>query len=801
MYVSPLLLPLLVLLSLPAWAQRGEAGTDFHREQWPARWVQVPGVERLDYSVSLLRKQFELADLPDAFPVYVSGDNQYALYLNDSLIARGPAKHDLAHWNYDSLDLAPYLQAGTNTLAARVYHMGPYRQEAQITHVPGFILQGVTAAAKIANTDDSWRGAVDSSYRPLTISPRWSQAGEVRLPGYYVAGPGEIIDFAQRIEGWQRAGFNDSDWPALREITPGTPRFTVGLDAGTSWRLVPSPLPQLGYTPERLAAVRRAEGVEVPTGFLSGTAPLTVPPRTTATLLLDQGYLTNAYPTLTFSGGAGATLSVTYAEALYRPDGTKGHRDSIGGKVMIGRKDSIIADGAQLRQFTPLMYRTYRYVKLRVTTGEEALMIDDVSAMAVGYPFVRRAQLSSRDPALVTLLDVGWRTARLCAMDTYMDCPFWEQLQYIGDTRIQALVSLYVGGDDRLVKNALDLMDHSRQPDGVTLSRYPTVNGQIIAPFSLWYIGMLHDYMMYGSDRDFVQNKLMGMRQVLDYFSQFQAADGSLRDLPNWSFSDWVDDWGRGIPPIGSDGYSAVLDLQLLRAYQHAAGLERELGLEAFAGVYGQRAEQLATTIREKYYDPERGLFRDTTGVGGSYSQHTNALAIITDVVPAASQRELAERLLTEELTPASIYFRYYLHRALVKAGLGDDYPNWLGIWRDHLASGLTTWAEDTDANTTRSDCHAWGSSPNIEYFRTVLGIDSASPHFRRVRIAPHLGGVGSIGGEMPHPAGTIRVDYRLTDGGLDATVELPEGVTGELVWRGSSYSLAGGTNELADLR
>ena len=797
MFPSQLLLPFLVLFSLSGWSQRVAPGGDLQREQWPAYWVQVPGVAQLDYSVSLLRKSFELTEVPGAFPVYVSADHQYALFVNDSLVARGPAKHDLAHWNYDSLDLAPYLRVGSNTLAARVYHMGPYRQEAQITHVPGFILQGVTPVAEAVNTNDSWVGTVDRSYQPLTISPWWSDAGAVRVPGYYVAGPGEVIDFSQRVADWQRTGFDDRQWLPLREITPGTPRLTVGLDAGTSWRLVPSPLPQLAYTPERFAVVRRAEGVEVPVGFVTGAVPLYVPPRTTATLLLDQGYLTNAYPTLAFSGGAGATLSLTYAEALYHPDGTKGHRDTITGKRIIGRRDSLIADGAADRQFTPLTYRTYRYVELTISTANVPLTLNDLSAVAVGYPFVRRAQLSSRDPALDAVLDVGWRTARLCAVDTYMDCPYWEQLQYIGDTRIQALVSLYVSGDDRLVKNALNLMDHSRQPDGVTLSRYPTVNGQIIAPFSLWYVGMLHDYMLYGSDRDFVQAKLMGMRQVLDYFGQFQAADGSLRDLPNWSFSDWVDNWGRGIPPIGADGYSAVLDLQLLRAYQHAAALERELGMEAFARVYEQRAGQLTTTIRDKYYNADRGLFADTAGVGSSYSQHANALAILTDAAPATSQRQLAERLLTEDLTPASIYFRYYLHRALVKAGLGDDYPNWLGIWHDHLASGLTTWAEDTDANTTRSDCHAWGSSPNIEYFRTVLGIDSASPHFRTVRIAPHLGTVGSIGGEMLHPAGVIRVDYRLEGAGLEATVELPGGVTGEFIWRGVGHRLRSGVNKL----
>ena len=112
------------------------------------------------------------------------------------------------------------------------------------------------------------------------------------------------------------------------------------------------------------------------------------------------------------------------------------------------------------------------------------------------------------------------------AIETYMDCPYYEQLQYIGDARIQALVSLYNSGDERLLKNALNLMDNSRQPEGITLSRHPSYTPQYINTFSLWYIGMLHDYMMYGRDIHFLKEKLPGTRQVLNYFKTFQQQDG-----------------------------------------------------------------------------------------------------------------------------------------------------------------------------------------------------------------------------------------------------------------------------------
>ena len=69
---------------------------------------------------------------------------------------------------------------------------------------------------------------------------------------------------------------------------------------------------------------------------------------------------------------------------------------------------------------------------------------------------------------------MSWNGARIGAFETYMDTPYYEQLQYVGDTRIQALISLYVAGDDRLMRQALRHFDDSRLPEGITQSRYPS---------------------------------------------------------------------------------------------------------------------------------------------------------------------------------------------------------------------------------------------------------------------------------------------------------------------------------------
>ena len=109
---------------------------------------------------------------------------------------------------------------------------------------------------------------------------------------------------------------------------------------------------------------------------------------------------------------------------------------------------------------------------------------------------------------------------------------------------------------------------------------------------------------------------------------------------------------------------------------------------------------------------------------------------------------------------------------------------------------GLTTWAETSDVAGTRSDCHAWGASPNIEFYRTILGIDSDAPGFSKVKIEPHLGAIINIGGTIPHPKGKVSVVYKFDQNQWNVRIELPGSVTGTLVWKGKVLALNGGVNQ-----
>jgi len=520
-----------------------------------------------------------------------------------------------------------------------------------------------------------------------------------------------------------------------------------------------------------------------------------IPAHTKASLLLDQGHTTNAYPVLETSGGKGSTLTLTYAEALFDANGRKGNRNDVDGRTIHGVRDVFRPDGGAHRRYQTLYWRSYRYVQLDVETVDEPVRVHDMHGIFTAYPFREHGRFSSDAAWIDSVWAMDWNGARLGAFETYMDTPYYEQLQYVGDTRVQALISLYVSGDDRLVRQAIDHFDESRIPEGLTTSRYPSALPQIIPPFSLIYVAMVHDYHMLRDDAGFVRRRLAGIRGILDWYAERVDSTGMLGHMPYWNYVDWARGWDAGVPP-GAAGHSATITLLYAYALERAAELEEDVGAPAMAVEYRRRAASVIAATRVRTWDASSGLFRDAAE-SRTYSQQTNVLAVLADAVPASSQRAAMERVLSDtSLTRSTYYFSFYLLEALRKAGLADRYIEQLAPWREMLRLGLTSTPENPEP--TRSDSHAWAAHPNYGLLATVLGVRPGSAGFRTVQIAPALGALEWAEGSVPHPAGEIGVRVERRGKGLRAVVTLPPGLSGEFVWGGRRVRLHTGRQELA---
>lgn len=766
-----------------------------------AQWIAPTGPPAASIGVFDFRKIVTLQKVPRTCVVHLTADNRFQLFVNGRRVGEGPARGDLQHWRYETLDIAPFLHGGENVIAARVWNFGDEAPSAQITLRTGFLLWTSEAGAPSLNTDASWQVRLEPGWRFEPTGP----------PLQTIVGPNETID--GRTYDWLWTSTDDkASWSAAVVLGPPDMVSISGpAPKASTWTLMPDPLPAMESTLQPAGRVVRSTGIA---GTSFPAAPLTIPAHAHVTLLLDNGVLTTAYPQLAVAEGAGARIRLTYAEALYDAHGEKGNRNEIAGKHMDMRlrHDTFLpGGGSAARTFEPLWWRTWRYLRIDVDTDASPVTLRSLRSRFTAYPFQQRARFTSSDPELEKIWQVGWRTARVDAHATYMDCPYYEQTQYIGDTRIEALVSYVMSGDDRLARQALLAFADSVRPSGLTQSSYPVRGVQIIPPFSLLWIGMMHDFWMYRPNTAAtITEMLPEVRNILEHFRKLQRSDSLLGKLPQngfglWNFVDWTAPWPIGAPPEDPDGGSVTLSLQFAAALQNAADLEAAMGDSARAARDRAEAGRITQTVASKAWDQRYGLLADTPA-RTSFSQHANILGVLTGAIPPQRQRAVLQAILQRELDPAShtitpplasasYYFRFYLARALDRAGMSDLYLKTLGPWRNMLALGLTTWAEQPEPS--RSDAHAWSSHPNFDLLTTVAGIRPDAPGFSRILIEPHLGALTSLDATMPHPKGDIHVHYLRTKGGLDATIDLPEGAEGRFEFAGTERRLHGGHQHL----
>src|ERR1700743_3713237 len=204
------------------------------RGNWSASWISCPGVSQRAYGVYHFRKTFMLGAVPGRFVVHVSADNRYRLFVNGKAACFGPARGDLAHWNFETIDIAPFLQAGENTVAALGWNMGEYAAVGQISNQTAFLVQGDSTNEEVVNTNQSWKVRKDSAYKPC-----FTDAGR-ELQTYYVVGPGDEVDAAAYPWGWEQPGYPDAGWAKAVDITHPV---SEGYGTDNLWTLTPRTIP------------------------------------------------------------------------------------------------------------------------------------------------------------------------------------------------------------------------------------------------------------------------------------------------------------------------------------------------------------------------------------------------------------------------------------------------------------------------------------------------------------------------------------------------------------------------------
>jgi hypothetical protein len=784
----------------------------FELGQWPCSWIACPGSGEPPFVVAYRC----FVDIPhlSRVRIHVAADERYDLYLDGERLGRGNERGAPDVWFYETYDLD--FSPGKHSLVARVWSLGKQAAQAQMSVHPGFLLGAEGDWLPVFSTGiAAWEANRRPGYTFLSSEPAHWRGARIEVDGN------------SSLWGFQSGLVGDGWQPAVKLI-PAMSRLS-NWEVYPEHRLFPATLPgmierKITTGVVRLVAAEKSrETQEIPISLsghmadeamawsrlLAGEGMVYLPPHTTRRVIIDLENYYCAYFSLGTSGGQGSKVRVHWAESLFdelEPKGqyrSKGNRDEIEGKYFIGFGDVFIMDGGTARSYEPLWWQAGRYIELLVQVGEQPLTLSQFELYETRYPLEMESLFHSSDPRLEEIMPLMVRGIQMCSNETFFDCPYYEELQYAGDSRLECLVTYCMTRDDRLPRKALRMFDASRLASGLTQSRYPSRVMQIIAPFALWWVMMVRDYAYWKDDFSFVRGLLPGVRATLEGFERFIGADGLLYGPEGWNTLDWVPEWSQdaGVPPDGHNGASGPLNWQLVYALLQGADLEEHLGDSWLARFFRQTAARLAQAVSGAFWDPVRGLFADDLA-HAHFSEHAQCMALLSETLHPGllnpQQKKLVERgLLTDSgLSRATIYFNHYLFETYRALGRVDKLFDRLSLWNDLLALGFKTPVEMPEPS--RSDCHGWGSHPLYHYFATILGIRPGDVGFRKVNITPQLGPLESAQGRLVHPGGgEILAAFKRQEDHLICRVRLPAGVAGTLTYQGKIVQLSGTDNEL----
>jgi len=788
-----------VPLSTDPFTSRDRDNILWARGHWPCNWIALPDSQP-PYCCAF-RRIFSL-EQEAVIRVHVSADERYELFLDGRRIGRGPERGDQANWYFETYDLP--LAAGEHRIVARVTALGDLAPYAQISVAHGFLL------------------AADEDRRRELLSTGVANWEVKRLGGYTFqkdnafVGPGITVDGARFDWDFETGGGNG--WqPAQTAAQPlRGDWFRTGV--APDWHFMkPAILPPM-MDAERTAGVARFAGghgdASAPvamrdhldseartwTALLQHGARLEVPPHTSRRIIVDLDNYYCAYPQLTVSKGRGARVEIAWEEALYL-DGKsrdKGNRNEIDGRFFRAKGDVFLPDGGLSRIFETLWWRAGRYVQVLVQTAGEPLIIESLCWRETRYPLEMESSFTASDERLLHVIPIAMRCLQMDAHETYMDCPYYEQLMYVGDTRLEALVTYIVTRDARLPRKALRIFDASRLENGLTQSRYPSRIRQVIPPFSLWWVAMIHDFASWRDDRAFVASMVPGARGVIDGILRYQNDSGLIEALPGWNFTDWVPEWPCGIPPDGDNGVSGIINWHFVLTLRLLAELEDYLDEGELAARWRRLAAQYTARITDHFWDESRGLFADDCA-HSCFSEHAQCLAILSGQIDAGRRERIAAGLLADNrLARTTIYFTHYLFETYRILGRIDTLMSRLSLWFELERLGFKTTFEEPEPS--RSDCHAWGAHPIYHYFATLLGIRPGAMGFRTVHIAPQLGPLTGASGKLVHPLGEIEVDLAAERNSLRGSIKLPPGLSGTFTHAGRTVELKPGEQSIAQI-
>lgn len=771
------------------WAKRGI---------WKAKWIT--NTEKQHAHLSAYRNCFKIGTEQDV-RIHVSGDAVYSLYLDGVELMRGPELGEPERYCFDTIDLR--LTAGSHVFCALVWAFGECAPFAKMSLRNGFILAAEGELSVVLDTNaQNWKGKI--------------------LPGVAMrkcctVGPEIEIDHKFFPSGVESG--NGTGWDVPIELYNGR-KAIPGIEYRTQHLMIPGSLPE-----QYDEKIRNAEVV-----YVSGSADrfydekaylsdeiafwqrnlnkgtFSVQPQTIRKILLRLDDYYCGFPVLQCSGGLGSAVSVSWCEALVPNPSEprlKGDRSAFTNRYFHGQCDRLLCGGKDNEMLYFPWYRSGCFVELLIQTGTEELKIKKFELRESRYPMEMEASFHVSDERLNECVKPALRTLQMCMHDTYMDCPYYEQLMYLGDARIQMLLNYVVSGDRRLAEKSIRLMANGRMDDGLLQCRYPAFVKLGIPPFSMLFAGIVNDYVKHVANPETLREILPRLHETMDSLEKYVCENGLIMFPDSWNFVDWVREWETdnlnyrpGSSPESSDGISGVVNWTYVYSLGQAAELHALIGEHELSARYKRLGKQLSAKLIELFYRPGKGLFSDLHD-RDLFSEHSQCLALLSGFIPPYIEAKVSSALFSRnvKIAEATVYFSFYYFETCFKYARFDKFMERMQLWFDMKKSNLHTMLESPEPS--RSDCHAWSAHPLYHYFASLFGVRPDSAGCRTVRITPMIGNLKSGQCSIPHPSGNVEISFERSGGKVSWQITLPQALTGRFDFKTKEFVLKSGMNSI----
>lgn len=779
--------------TVQTWAQGGSAGpfaplstfeTGLQDGDWHAQWIwrpQDPSIRPDQYTYA--RKAFSLGSSPVVRArAYVSGDQQYELYVNGTRVGKGQAYSFPDTQYYETLDVTAQLVAGGRNALA-VLHAWQGASKGHPAGAAGMIAQlsvlHADGTREVVVTDGSWR----------VRQGAW-------LPGTQRDIEGDNVDYTENIDGrlipsgWTTATFDDSGWEQATVVGPaGIAPWTHLVSVRT--RIVEEAIPPVSLTPLSSGAV-----------------------------VADFGKVYAASPVVSFHQGAPGRVVAIRAGYLLDEFGSESPERGQSGQVSVAHGTqhtnmsySYVQNGGA-EQFYAFDFLGFRY--LQIDDPGESLDSGDVLAVArhSAVPDTAAATFSCSSPTIDAIFELGRHSALYTAQEQFLDTPTREKGPWLWDGFNESQTAMVAFGEQNLTRRALLEFSQSQKRywrNGAVNKIYPTgLGAQDIDEFTEIYPEWVWQYWLHTGDRTVLSAVYPSLVGVADYIARsVSRSTGLVTGLPSTE-------------PV-STAYPVLTRVNVLGAnvFRRASDAAQALGRpRQEIEIQRHRAAQLVAAINGHLVDSD-GLYRDgykDGSVAGAASQDANACALAYEVVPAHLYPKVAAHIASKGMDVQPRTATEVL-RALAHAGRVDDVVRILTDdridgWANILTRGASfTWEvwRPSDANGD-SMSHGWGSNVLVEIVRLLLGVQPVGPGYAAFTVTPPMSALSWASGTCPTPRGPITVTWRrhtasrsssfdldvVVPANAVATLEIPAPTAGRLTEGGRSAESAEGVHVLS---